>query len=73
MDWMIAMTLKPFMLFAILAVFGVPIVVAVKRWLPNSKFKQLLLDRDLVNRYPGLPYFVGLLGILWVLYLMRGL
>ena len=70
MSTVLAVALKPFILFFILGVFGVPIVYAVKRWMPDSDFKRLLLDRDLVKRNPGLPYFFGILSILWILYLM---
>lgn len=73
MSMAVAMALKPFFLFIILAVFGVPIVYAVKRWMPDSKLKRLLLDRDLEKRYPGLPYFIGGLSfILIMVFLGRG-
>ena len=44
MAWLLAILMKPFLLFGFLA-FAVSIEMAVRRWLPDGKLKRLLLKR----------------------------
>lgn len=51
----LAAMLKPFALMLMLLP-SIPVTLAVRRWMKDGKLKRLLLDRDLVNRQPGVGW-----------------
>lgn len=53
---MMAAALRPFAMLVILTVFGIPITLAVQRWMPESKLKRLLLDRSMTDRKPWVAW-----------------
>lgn len=54
--------LKPFLLVAVLAVFGIPITMAAKRWMKDGPIKRALLDRTLMTRKPWVAWLGVFLG-----------
>lgn len=71
-----AALIRPFAILVILVVIGIPITYAVKRFMPESKFKALLLDRTLVDRRPWVGWaaffacYAVLVGVAWVIALV---
>lgn len=63
-----AAELRPFAMLVILTVFGIPITMAVQRWMPESKLKRLLLDWSMIDRKPwgaSVAFFLLRFHALW--------
>lgn len=46
----------PFLVLVILTLFGIPITLAIRRWMKPGRLKSTLLDRTLVERKPWLGW-----------------
>lgn len=73
-----AAALRPFLLLVILVTVGIPITMALKRWMPESKTKRVLLDRTLMTRKPWVGWLGVILGyaflycVLWLIVWING-
>lgn len=45
MSWFLALLIRPFVLFLVALLLFAPAVYAIRRWLPDSRMKRLLLLR----------------------------